>query len=227
MNPKYATTIPASSGKGTTMHLKEKIQIKRWLTAFATLVLATTILVRNSSAGPQAVDHASADEASANYVRAAFREVEVEARIQGSSLVLVVKNRGTKDLLIANDFCFDPNVTNEIFELPKLQPVSGAFSSGISHLQRGMAKLPSKGERTCGIPYSKLGTEQSNQPRRGVVLWQTDLFVGELGGNYSSLSFAGAIPVTLPIGTSDDIDPPVNSAALIRFKGRHLFEIID
>jgi hypothetical protein len=63
--------------------------------------------------------------------------------------------------------------------------------------------------------------QEARQVGNGLIVWQLDLFVGSAKGTYTSKRFAGTLPVRLPVGESDELDPvPVDSSALLQFKLR-------
>ena len=165
-------------------------------------------------------------KAGSNEAAIDLNNVALNVTYKDKSLLFTVSNNGEKDLLIVDDFCFDSHAQNFLFEEPNLRIRRDNFSNGIVRMQGRMALLKAHGQRTCGIAYFENDEKNVGAVGTGLILWHTNLFVGDIQGSYKSKMFSGVIAVSLPIANKNDPQYEVDEYILSIYKNRNDLGII-
>jgi len=169
------------------------------------------------------------NEAFADQNNAFFKGVEISAEIYNKSLRFTVKNSSDQDYMVVDDFCFDTKLHTIILDLPTFTERGDSFSNGISRKQGRMMRLKSHGERTCEIGYFENPQKSSDKATKGLVVWYTNLFIGDFNNRYSSREFSGSIAVSFPSIESniESSQQLIDSSALSAYRMRKSLGVID
>lgn len=168
------------------------------------------------------------NENEANKTSLNLQGIEMEAKLKGKFLSFTVSNNLDKDLLIADDFCFNLKLKNALLTESDLSLRQDNFSNGIVRMQGRMALLKSHGKRNCEIAYFSNFEKKATVKENVLVVWHTNLFIGDLDGNYGTKRFMGLIPTSSPIGSNNsESEAKVDSLSLFQYKSREALGITE
>jgi hypothetical protein len=183
-----------------------------------TFVLGVSVVGLSAGGGNDVSAKAKTEIDPAVFTRDGFEKVSLEAQIKDQVLLFSVVNQEDREILVADEYCFDMHMRTALFSLPSLAKWHGSFNNGIAHRSRRMQRIAPGGRFECGLTYTQ--TEYQQEPTNGLLVWHTNLFVGGMDGKYTSRSFSGSLAVELPIGLDREIPPAVDTLGLFQFSHR-------
>lgn len=190
----------------------------------AALALSINLVGACADTDSKADDKTNAGGDLAVFGEDGFDRVLLTAQINGEALIFTVANNENREVLVADEFCFDMHLRSTLLVTPSLTKWRGSFNNGITHGSRTMRRIAAGGSYKCALAYSQ--AELAQQPTNGILVWHTALFVGSMDGRYTSRAYSGAVPVILPIGTSLSVPRDVDSLSLFQFRHRSTLGVI-
>jgi hypothetical protein len=149
--------------------------------------------------------------------------ISITVDYHAESLYFTIHNDGDEDVMVLNDFCFDPHMITAVIDGHYWGRLLGGFSNGITRMGTVMAVVGSHGgQRSCEITYFPDTKIKQDGSGYGLIVWSTNLFVGASSGGLATKNLSGVIPVTLPIGSSNSgFAGQIDDVALMAFKHRN------